>query len=52
MELWLWLVVIAQVLLAGVSLVDKYVVTSDTVILRPFTYTFWISLLSSVSILV
>jgi uncharacterized membrane protein len=52
MELWLWLVVIAQVLLAGVSLVDKYVVTSDTVILRPFTYTFWISLLSSGSILV
>ncbi len=52
MELWIILVIVAQFLLAGVALIDKYVVTSDTVVLRPFTYTFWISLLSSASILV
>jgi len=52
MELWLWLVVVGQLLLAGVALIDKYVVTSDTVVLRPFTYTFWISILSSGSILI
>ncbi len=52
MELWLWLVVVGQLLLATVALVDKYVVTSDTIVLRPFTYTFWISILSSGTVIV
>jgi drug/metabolite transporter (DMT)-like permease len=52
MSLWLILVIVAQVLLAVVALIDKYIVSSDTVVLRPFTYTFWISILSSGSALV
>jgi uncharacterized membrane protein len=52
MPLWLTLVVIAQVVLAAVALIDKYIVSSDTVVLRPFTYTFWISILSSGSVLI
>ena len=52
MPLWLTLVVIAQVFLSAVALIDKYIVSSDTVVLRPFTYTFWISILSSGSVLV
>jgi len=50
--LWLALVLIGQFLLATVALVDKYIVTSKTVVLRPFTYTFWISLLSSGSVII
>ena len=52
MPLWLILVVIAQVFLAATALIDKYIVSSDTVVLRPFTYTFWISVLSSGSVIV
>lgn len=52
MSLWLTLVIIAQFLLAMVALVDKYIVSSDTVVLRPYTYTFWISILSSGSVLI
>ncbi len=52
MPLWLTLVVVAQVFLAAVALIDKYIVSSETVVLRPFTYTFWISILSSGSVLV
>ncbi len=44
---WILLVVIAQCLNAIVSLVDKYIVTSTSVVLRPFTYAFWISVLSA-----
>lgn len=52
MPLWLTLVVIAQVILAAVALIDKYIVSSETVELRPFTYTFWICVLSSGSVFV
>ena len=52
MELWLWLVVVAQLFLAGAALIDKYVVSSETTVLRPFTYTFWISILASGSMLI
>lgn len=52
MTLWLGLVVVGQVLLALVALVDKYIITSETVVLRPFTYTFWISVLSAGSVLI
>jgi len=52
MELWLLLVILAQVILAVVALIDKYIVCSETVVLRPFTYTFWISILSSGSVLI
>ncbi|MBP9760114.1 MAG: EamA family transporter [Candidatus Pacebacteria bacterium] len=50
MDLWLILVIIGQLLMAIVAIVDKYVVTSSTVALRPFSYTFWISVLSAGSI--
>lgn len=52
MTLWLGLVIVGQLLLAISALVDKYIITSDTVVLRPFTYTFWISILSAGSVLV
>lgn len=52
MSLWISLVVVAQIILATVALIDKYIVSSDTVVLRPFTYTFWISILSAGSVLV
>lgn len=52
MSLWITLVVVAQIILACVALVDKYIVSSNTVVLRPFTYTFWISILSSGTVLV
>ncbi len=52
MSLWIILVVIGQLLNACVSLVDKYIVTSESVVLRPLTYTFWISVLSSGSVLI
>lgn len=52
MSLWIVLVIVGQFLNALVSLVDKYVVTSSTVVLRPLTYTFWLSVLSSGSVLI
>ena len=52
MTLWLGLVVVGQILFAISALVDKYIITSETVVLRPFTYTFWISILSAGSVLV
>ncbi|MBP9750080.1 MAG: EamA family transporter [Candidatus Pacebacteria bacterium] len=50
MDLWLILAIVGQVLMAVVALVDKYVITSTTVALRPLSYAFWISILSSGSI--
>jgi uncharacterized membrane protein len=52
MDLWLWLVIVGQLLMAVVALVDKYVITSATVALRPLSYAFWISILSSGSVIV
>jgi uncharacterized membrane protein len=52
MDLWLWLVVVGQLLMAVVAIVDKYVVTSKTVAFRPLSYTFWISILSAGSVVV
>jgi uncharacterized membrane protein len=52
MSLWIILVVVGQFLNALVSLVDKYVVTSATVVLRPLAYTFWISVLSAGSVII
>lgn len=52
MELWLGLVIVGQILLAVSALLDKYIITSETVVLRPFTYTFAISILSAGSVLV
>lgn len=52
MSLWITLVVVGQFLQALVALFDKYIVTSETVVLRPLAYTFWISVLSSGSILI
>lgn len=52
MELWLWLVVVGQLVMAVVAIIDKYVITSKTTALRPFSYAFWISVLSSGSVAV
>jgi len=52
MDLWLGLVIAAQFLMAIVALVDKYVVTSTKTALRPFSYAFWISILSAGSVVV
>lgn len=52
MDLWLGLAIVGQLLMALVALVDKYVITSNTVALRPLSYSFWISILSSGSIVV
>jgi uncharacterized membrane protein len=52
MELWMILAVLGQLLNAVVALIDKYIVTSQSVVLRPFEYTFWISILSAGSIVV
>lgn len=52
MDLWLVLVIVGQLLMAVVALVDKYVVTSTSVAFRPLSYAFWISILSSGSIVV
>lgn len=52
MSLWIVLVVAAQFLNALVALVDKYIVTSSSVVLRPLAYAFWVSVLSAGSIIV
>jgi uncharacterized membrane protein len=52
MSLWIVLVIIGQFLNAIVSLIDKYIITSSTVVLRPLSYAFWVSILSSGSIII
>jgi uncharacterized membrane protein len=52
MGLWMVLAILGQLLNAVVALIDKYIVTSQTVVLRPFEYTFWVSILSAGSIIV
>jgi uncharacterized membrane protein len=52
MSLWLVLVVVGQFLNALVALVDKYIVTSETVVVRPFTYAFWVSVMSAFSVFI
>ncbi len=49
MEVWLILAVAAQFVYALVAVFDKYLVTSKTV-LHPFSYAFYVSILSSLSI--
>ncbi len=51
MLLWIWLAIIAQVIYAIVAIFDKSLVTSKTV-LHPFSYAFYVSILSALSILV
>lgn len=46
MSLWLVLVIVGQFLNALVALVDKYIVTSKSVVVRPFTYAFWVCVMS------
>jgi len=46
------LAIVGQFLNAAVALFDKYIITSKTVVLRPFTYTFWVSFLSAGSIVI
>lgn len=50
MSLWLVLAVVGQFINAVVALVDKYIVTSKTIVFRPFVYAFWVSILSAGSI--
>lgn len=52
MHISLLLVVVAQLINAIVSLVDKYIVTSPRALPHPFTYAFYVSVLSAGSILV
>ncbi len=52
MSLWIALVCIGQFLNAIVALVDKYIVTSTTVVFRPLAYAFWLSVLSAGSIVI
>ena len=52
MSLWLALAIVGQLLNAIVALFDKYIVTSETVVFRPFVYAFYVSVLSSGAILV
>jgi drug/metabolite transporter (DMT)-like permease len=51
MILWIWLAIGAQIIYALVAILDKYIVTSKTV-LHPFSYAFYVSILSSLSVLV
>jgi drug/metabolite transporter (DMT)-like permease len=51
MPLWITLVVVAQLINAGVSLIDRYIVTSGKVG-SPLRVAFYISVLSSLSVLV
>lgn len=51
MEIWLLLAIGAQIINAVVAILDKYVVTSKTV-LHPFSYAFYVSILSSLSVFV
>ena len=51
MEWWILLVVVAQFLFAIVTLIDKYLVSHPT-LPRPAVYAFYVSLLSSVALLV
>ena len=48
---WLVIAAIAQLIFAVVAIMDKYVVTSKTV-LHPFSYAFYVSILSGLVILV
>ncbi len=52
MSLWIVLVIVGQFLNALVALVDKYIISSKTVVLRPFTYAFWVSVLSAFSVII
>ncbi len=45
---WISLAVIAQLINAGVALVDKYIVTSEKVMPRPFVYAFYTCILAGV----
>jgi multidrug transporter EmrE-like cation transporter len=48
---WLIIAAIAQIILAFVAILDKYIVTSKT-ILHPFSYAFYVCILSGGAILV
>jgi drug/metabolite transporter (DMT)-like permease len=48
---WLIIAALAQVILAFVALMDKFVVTSKTV-LHPFSYAFYVCILSGLAVLV
>ncbi len=49
--MWIWLAIAAQVIYAIVAIFDKSIVTSKNV-LHPFSYAFFISILSSLSVFV
>jgi len=51
MSLWIGLAVIAQLFYAVVAIIDKYIITSERVT-RPIVLTFYVSILSSLTILV
>lgn len=52
MQTWLLLTVLAQLLSAVVAVVDKYIVSGDKSLLRPFVYAFYTCLISGVWIVI
>ena len=52
MSVWLALVIVGQFLNAVVALVDKYVITSHKIALRPLSYAFYVSVLSFFSVVI
>ena len=52
MTLWIVLAVLAQFVNAIVALVDKYIVTDEKILPRPFVYAFYVSVLSASAIIV
>ena len=52
MAIWMLLAIAAQFLNAGVSLVDKYIVTSPKILPQPFVYAFYTCVLAGAAIVV
>ncbi len=52
MFIWISLAVVAQFLNAGVALVDKYIVTHDELVPKPFVYAFYSALLAGMWVFV
>ncbi len=49
---WIFLAVAAQFISAGVALVDKYIVTSDKAMPRPFVYAFYSTILAGLWVVI
>lgn len=52
MHTWIFLAIIAQFINAGVALMDKYIVTHQKVMPRPFVYAFYTSIFSGLWVVI